>query len=131
MRGFHCFTRGTPQSPIFFYKKIMISKLAFDTSWEYTYANLDNSGMNSVVLNKSAYAGKLFAYQNLLNDTIYDREPSAKWDLLFTRYGANATQFGQTIFSTNTGALSYPTLLTSKVAGVATDSSVAGIYTNS
>jgi hypothetical protein len=50
--------------------------------------------------------------------------------VLFTRYGANYTQFGQTIFSTNTGALSYPTLLTSRADGVPVDSAVAGTYTN-
>jgi hypothetical protein len=122
--------QGTGANTKYTFKKIMISKLAFDTTWEYTYANLDNSNTRNMVLNKSNFAGKLFAYQNLLLDSIYDREPSAKWDLLFTRYGANATQFNQTIFSTNTGALSYPTFLTSKVSGVPTDSAAPGVFSN-
>jgi hypothetical protein len=110
------------------FKKLKIEKLAFDTSWVFTYANLDNSNARTITINKPKYAGKLFAYHNILNDTTLDREPATKWDLLFTRYGANATQFGQTVFSTNTGALSYPKLLTSKVASVPTDSAKAGVY---
>jgi hypothetical protein len=122
--------KGTGPNTTYTFKKLMIGKLAFDTTWEFTYANLDNSDTKSKIINKSAFAGKLFAYHNLLTDSTYDREPSGSWDLLFTRYGAYATQFGQTIFSTNTGALSYPTLLTSKVEGVPTDSAAPGLFSN-
>lgn len=115
-------------NPTYTYKKIMIERLAFDTSWVFTYANIDNSATKTITLNKSAYAGKLFAYHNLLSDSTIDREPSAKWDLLFTRYGTFVTQFGQTVFSPTTGVLSYPTLLTSTVSGVPTDSAEAGAY---
>lgn len=121
---------GSGPSSMTVFKKLKIEKLAYDTQWVFTYANLDNSGSKTVTLNKSAFAGKLFAYYNLMMDSVLDREPQGKWDLLFTRYGANATQFGQTIFSTNTGVLSYPTLLTSKVEGVLVDSAVSGTYTN-
>lgn len=123
-------TIGAGASSMTIFKKLKIEKLAFDTQWVFTYANLDNSGLKTVTLNKSMFAGKLFAYHNLLSDTTLNREPQGKWDLLFTRYGANYTQFGQTIFSTNTGALAYPTLLTSRVAGVLVDSAVAGTYSN-
>jgi hypothetical protein len=121
---------GSGPSSMTVFKKVKIEKLAYDTQWVFTYANLDNSGLKTITLNKSAFAGKLFAYHNLLTDSTLDREPQGKWDLLFTRYGANATQFGQTVFSTNTGALAYPTLLTSKVEGVLVDSAVAGTYIN-
>ncbi|MES2779837.1 MAG: T9SS type A sorting domain-containing protein [Bacteroidota bacterium] len=123
-------TIGSGPSSMTTFKKLKIEKLAYDTQWVFTYANLDNSALKTVTLNKSAFAGKLFAYQNLLMDSTLNREPQGKWDLLFTRYGANATQFGQTVFSTNTGALSYPTLLTSRVPGMLVDSAVAGTYAN-
>jgi hypothetical protein len=121
-------TKGIGQNATQTFKKLMIEKLAFDTSWVFTYANLDNTGSNTVTINKSAHAGNLFTYHNLLTDVTFDREPATKWDLLFTRYGANSTQFGQTVFSTNTGALAYPTLLTSKVSGVPTNTAQAGTY---
>ncbi len=121
-------TTGSGPSAINTFKKITINKIVFDSQWVFTYANLDNSDSITVVFNKKQFAGKLFAYHNLLNDTTYDREPSAKWDLLFTRYGANASQFGQTIFSTNTGALNHPNVFTSKVQGLPNDSAVAGNF---
>lgn len=123
-------TTGTGPSAIQHFRKLKIDKLAFDTQWVFTYSNIDGSNSHTVAFNKSTFAGKLFAYQNLLDDTLLDREPAQAWDLLFTRYGAYSTQFGQTIFSANTGALSYPTLLTSKVSGVPTDSAVSGVFTN-
>lgn len=121
-------TTGSGPSAVNTFKKITINKIVFDSQWVFTYANLDNSDSMTVEFNKSQFAGKLFAYHNLLNDTTYDREPAAKWDLLFTRYGAYATQFGQTVFSTNTGALNHPNVLTSKVQGVPNDSAVAGNF---
>ena len=123
-------TQGSGQNMTTSFKKLKIDKLAFDTSWIFTYANIDGSNSKTIIINKPRYAGKLFAYHNLLNDSTIDREPAAKWDLLFTRYGAFYTQFGQTIFSTNTGVLSHPLTLTSRVQGVDTSVSVPGIYTN-
>lgn len=121
--------KGSGPNTTYIYKKLMIEKLEFDTAWTFHYANLDNTNTRVITFPKSAFSGKLFAYQNLITDSLIDREPSSKWDLLFTRYGAYSTQFGQTIFSTNTGVLSYPSLLTSKVSGVPTDSAKAGVYT--
>lgn len=123
-------TSGSGPNATYAYKKLMINHLAFDTSWVFTYANIDNSATKTITLNKSAYAGKLFAYHNLLTDSTLDREPAGKWDVLFTRYGAYATQFGQTVFSANTGVLSYPTLLTSEVSGIPTNSAQPGAYTH-
>ena len=123
-------TYGTGVATTNTFKKIKIDRLAFDTQWVFTYANIDGSNSKTIIFNKSQFAGKLFAYHNLINDTTYDREPNTRWDLLFTRFGDYYTQFGQTIFSSNTGALSHPTLMTSRVAGVPTDSAVAGVYTN-
>ena len=123
-------TQGTGQNATTSFKKIKIDKLAFDTSWIFTYANIDGTNSRTITINKPKFSGKLFAYHNLLNDSTIDREPASKWDILFTRYGAFYTQFGQTIFSTNTGVLSHPLTQTSRVEGVPTTISVPGTYTN-
>lgn len=120
--------QGSGQNQTSTFKKLKVDRLAFDTSWIFTYANIDGSNSRTIIINKPRYAGKLFAYHNLLNDSTHDREPSQKWDILFTRYGANYTQFGQTIFSTNTGVFSHPNTLTSRLQGVATTDAVPGVY---
>lgn len=104
------------------YKKVRIEKLAFDTQWVFVSSNLDGSDSTYSTISRAGFTGKLFAYHNLNNHTTIDREPSAAWDLLFTRYGASITQFGQTIFSATTGALHYPTVLSAKVSGNVDDS---------
>lgn len=112
------------------YKKVMVPILEQDSLWTITYANIDGSDSTTVTIDKTRYAGKLFAYHNLNNDTTYDREPSTKWDMVFTRYGAFVTQFNQTIFAANTGVLTHPAVMASKVTGVPTATSVAGAYSS-
>ena len=103
------------------FKKIRINRLLFDTQWVFTIANLDGSDSNTVTINKKDFAGKLFAYYNMVSNTVIDREPT-NWDLLFTRYATFITQFGQTIFSNTTGILQHPTTETAEVWGVFEDS---------
>lgn len=100
------------------YKKVRIDELTKDSAWTFTSANLDNSDSVTSSISKKDFSGKLFAYHNITSHTTIDREPTAKWDLLFTRYGTWVTQFNQTIFSTTTGALHYPTVTSAKVTGV-------------
>jgi hypothetical protein len=121
-------TTGSGPSATNAFKKLTIESLIYDTQWVFTYANLDNTDSTHMTISKHQYSGKMFAYQNLVNDSTYDREPSAPWDLLFTRYGAFVTQMGQTIFSPTTGVLSYPTVMTSKVSGVPTATALEGTY---
>lgn len=104
------------------FKLIKIEKLAFDTQWVFHMANMDGSDSSQFTISKAGFNGKLFAYFDVMNKQVIDREPTAPWDLYFTRYGAFYTQFGQTVFSTNTGALSHPTLLTARVKGTPNDS---------
>jgi hypothetical protein len=71
------------------FKKLRIEECTYDTAWRVRYANLDNSEMRTATINKRQFAGKNFAYLNLLNDSVLDKEPlSANWDLVFTRYTA-------------------------------------------
>lgn len=104
------------------FKLIKIEKLAFDTQWVFHMANMDGSDSSQFTISKAAFNGKLFAYFDVMNKQVVDREPTAPWDLYFTRYGAFYTQFGQTVFSTNTGALSHPTLLSARLKGMPNDS---------
>ena len=104
------------------FKLIKIEKLAFDTQWVFNMANIDGSDSSQFKISKAGFDGKLFAYFDVINKQVIDREPTAPWDLYFTRYGAFYTQFGQTVFSTNTGALSHPTLLSARVQGLPNDS---------
>lgn len=122
------YTAGNGPSAVTLFKKLMINSLAYDTQWVFTYANIDNSAKRTIRINKVNYAGNLFAYHNLFNDSTFKREPNTKWDLLFTRYGTFITQFSQTIFSTTTGVMQHPSVEVSKVANTPVDSSVAGVY---
>jgi hypothetical protein len=121
-------TTGSGPSAINTFKKLTIDALIYDTLWVFTYANLDNTDSTSMTINKKDYSGKLFAYHNLVNDSTFDREPSAPWDLLFTRYSTFVTQFGQTFFSATTGVLSNATVTTSKVAGIPVSLAQPGVY---
>ncbi len=71
------------------FKKLRIEECTYDTAWRISYANLDNSNLRTIHINKRQFQGKNFAYLNLVNDSILDKEPlSADWDLSFGRYTA-------------------------------------------
>jgi hypothetical protein len=68
------------------YRKFWIKLLA-NGAYEFRYANLNNTGDQTVSLNKTTYSGKNFAYYSMQNNSALDREPlSANWDLLFSQY---------------------------------------------
>lgn len=119
---------GQPRTADSAFKKIRIESLVKDTQWVFTIANLNGTDSNRVVVSKSAFAGKLFAYYNMVSNALIDREPTAAWDVLFTRYGTFTTQFNITRFGATTGAFTYPTVSVSEVRGVPTDSATEGTY---
>ncbi|MFN5885546.1 MAG: T9SS type A sorting domain-containing protein [Bacteroidota bacterium] len=106
------------------YKKLMINQLTLDTTWNFTFANLNNTDSNYVSFNKAAFTGKMFAYYNILNKTMVDREPArANWDILFTRYHAKVNYLGVDTFYNVTGALINPeNVMAARVSGVNRDS---------
>ena len=68
------------------YKKLWIENLSSGT-YNFKYANLDGSSLQTANLVKATYAGKNFGYYSLQHNTALDREPPASnWDLLFTQY---------------------------------------------
>ncbi len=109
----------------FTYKKLMITQLTLDTTWNFTFANLDGSDSTAVSFNKATYANKFFAYYNLVSKTFADREPvRSGWDLLFTRYVAKVSLFGVDTFYAVSGVLTNPlNVTTARVSGVHRDSS--------
>ena len=105
------------------YKKLMINQLTLDTTWNFTFANLNNTDSNYVSFNKAAFTGKMFAYYNILNKTLVDREPPiANWDLLFARYHAKVNYLGADTFYNVTGVLMNPAnVMAARVLGVKRD----------
>jgi hypothetical protein len=71
------------------YKKLWIIN-STGTGYNFKYADLNGSNLQTKFISKSAYANKIFGYYSLQTNTALDREPvtTANWDLLFTQYTA-------------------------------------------
>lgn len=98
------------------YKKFYIQELN-TTTGEYVlvFANLDNTGLTTVTIDKTPYNTKNFVYYSLSTATLIDREPvSAGWDLLFTKY----TGFVPTAY-TVTGVLHNKGITVAEATGIA------------
>ncbi|MFN9581759.1 MAG: T9SS type A sorting domain-containing protein [Bacteroidota bacterium] len=104
------------------WRKFKVMQLSFDTTWYAASANIDGTDSAAITITKGNYAGKLFAYYNLLNKTVVDREPSTPWHLLWSRYFTRVNVFGIDTFYTVTGILQHPTIRTARVSSVDTDS---------
>lgn len=85
------------------WKKIIIDKLSFDTSYFFRTANLDGTNEQSLEFKKKNFPNKLMGYFSLTTNQPIDREPFIKdWDVVFGRY------IGKT-FNPGTGLLEdYP-----------------------
>lgn len=71
-------------------KKFWVEQLDRDTAWDFKYADLDNSNLQSIHIGKSAHAGKNLVYLNMLDNQVHDKEPlSSDWDLQFIKYAAS------------------------------------------
>ena len=71
-----------------YYKVFVVEK---ETGiFTYRYASLDNSFDTTMVINVPDFLNKSYAYLNMDNHTVQDREPSGdEWDFVFTRYVTN------------------------------------------
>lgn len=96
------------------YKQIFINqKYSVENKYEFSFADLDGSNQQSVLLDLSLYTDKNFLYYSLVNNAEVDREPlSASWDILFTRY------YSEEIYYFVTGALSNLNTQVAEVSGV-------------
>lgn len=69
------------------YKKIVISYIQGDTAYYWNHANLNNSNLTNVVINKKTYRTKNYVYYDIQNNVIRDKEPAkTNWDLVFMQY---------------------------------------------
>jgi hypothetical protein len=69
------------------FKKIcIIDKNTDDNTYNIKYADLDGYDEHIVEINANPYITKNFVYYSLGTNTLFDREPSADWDILFTKY---------------------------------------------
>ena len=85
------------------WKKIIIDRLSYDTTYTFRYADLNGANEVSASLNKNAFAGKNFGYYSITTNGKLDREPLIKnWDLVAGRY------YGQTPDPTTGVLVSYP-----------------------
>ncbi len=97
-------------------KKLYVSKIVFDTLWQFTISNLDGTDSNTIEISKPAFKGKLFAYYNVLSNSVIDREPNAgSWNLLFTKYKTVVTMMGQTMPYPVMGVLMSPNTMGARV----------------
>ncbi|MBK6986682.1 MAG: T9SS type A sorting domain-containing protein [Bacteroidetes bacterium] len=89
------------------YKKIKLIDLNGGV-YSFEYANIDGANPQVQSITKSNYTGKNFAYFDLTNNVVVDREPiSANWDLTFVKYMSfvppSGTPYGVTGVLSNKG----------------------------
>lgn len=85
------------------WKKIIIDRLSYDTTYTFRYADLNGANEVSASLNKGAFAGKNFGYYSITTNSKLDREPLIKdWDIVAGRY------YGQTPDPSTGQLVSYP-----------------------
>jgi hypothetical protein len=111
-----------PQNPfgaLSNFRKICIQKIVYDTQWVFTISKLDGTDSNTVTIKKKDFAGKLFAYYNMINNTVIDREPvpANQWNLLFTRYKALVTLGPNTVMYPVMGVLQNTNTFACKLTG--------------
>ncbi len=89
------------------YKKIFINSLIFDTLWNVTMSNIDNSDSISFSINKRNYPNRLFVYRDVINNKTIDREaPNTDWDIVFARYAEEVFMGPVSQYTKLTGVLS-------------------------
>ena len=88
-----------------YFKVLVNNKIA--GVFEYRYASLDNSLDTTITVNVPDLVGKNYAYLNMDNHTILDREPlNTEWDILFTKYwDLYDSGFGPPAYDEVTGVL--------------------------
>lgn len=75
------------------WKKILIEKLGYDTSYFFKYADLNGANEKTAELNKKNFKNKNFGYFSFTTHNTVDREPHNKdWDLTFWQYTGFAAE---------------------------------------
>ncbi len=69
--------------------KKYVSTPADSVQWQFEIAKFDGTNDNSVrIYRKPTFTDKMFAYYDIVNNMVIDREPVIRsdWDIIFTRY---------------------------------------------
>jgi hypothetical protein len=101
------------------YKKVFVNNLLFDTTWNFTISDLDNSDSFSVKINKQFYPNRFFVYYNATLNQLADREPvKSTWDLVWTKYTTylDAGPQGKILYNV-AGVLSHPSVTVEQNTG--------------
>lgn len=106
-----------------YYKVFVVEK---ETGiFTYRYASLDNSFDTTMVINVPDYLGKSYAYLNMDNHTLQDREPNGDdWDFVFTRY---VTDYQGIAYYPVTGVLSNEGIQVAEVNEIPANADYAGV----
>ena len=115
-------TAGTPYK--LWIKKYISVNTATDTiGWIFRIASFDNTTDRTITIHTADYPNRLFAYYNVLTNTLVNREPAlTSWDILFTRYIAQVPYGPSTILPYPvTGVLSNFSTTVADVRGVKAD----------
>ncbi len=100
------------------YKKIFVKECSYDTMWQVIMSNIDNSDSVYLKFSKSQFPNRLFAYYDMVNKQLIDREPAkTDWDIVWTRYKDVVTQFSVTMPYPLTGILSNKGVTVAKNVG--------------
>jgi len=101
------------------YKKVWIKQLVSGVNYDIRISNLDNSGEETVLLNKNDYPGKEFFYYAIDSAEVKDIEPvKTAWDLVFRRYQTYVSFPPPAQYYTVMGVLSNPAVSVAEVRGV-------------
>jgi hypothetical protein len=93
-------------------KMAIVEKKAALNEWTFKYANLDNSGLVEVNFDADTYPNRYFVHYSLSGQSFVEQEPTANWNLLFTRF------YDYRIPYNVTGVLSAPDVVVQQVDGV-------------
>ncbi|RYZ54006.1 MAG: T9SS type A sorting domain-containing protein [Sphingobacteriales bacterium] len=96
---------------------------ADSVQWKFRIAKLDGTEDTTIrIYRKPTYTDRMFAYYNVVNRTVLDREPGRfTWDLLFTRYKEYITGAPGIPYYNVTGVLSNFDVTVAQVTGVGPD----------
>ena len=74
-------------SPEAGFKKLwIVKKVSIANTYIIKYSNLDGTNEQSIEIDVKPFINKNFIYFSLTTNETIDREPSANWDILFTKY---------------------------------------------
>lgn len=85
--------------------------------WKVRIANTNGNNDTTFIINSADFKNRLFAYVNVLNNTVINNEPAdSTWDIKFTRYAAYQPMQG--VYYPSTGVLSNSGIKVAKVTGI-------------